>query len=40
MKTALKNLSLTLMMAGAVMGSHALAATTTDKVVIAHRGAS
>ncbi|HCD1254636.1 glycerophosphodiester phosphodiesterase [Citrobacter sp. ANG330] len=40
MKTALKNLSLTLMMAGAVMGSHALAASNTDKVVIAHRGAS
>ena len=40
MKKTLKNLSLTLMMAGAVMGSHALAASNTDKVVIAHRGAS
>ncbi|EMO7863103.1 glycerophosphodiester phosphodiesterase [Citrobacter amalonaticus] len=40
MKKTLKNLSLMLMMAGAVMGSHALAASNTDKVVIAHRGAS
>ncbi|QMI05890.1 glycerophosphodiester phosphodiesterase [Citrobacter sp. RHB25-C09] len=40
MKTALKNLSLALMMAGTVMGSSAMAASNTDKVVIAHRGAS
>ncbi len=40
MKLTLKNLSMAIMMSGMIMGSSAMAADNSEKIVIAHRGAS